>query len=482
MRDRSEQPGGITRREALRNAGAAGVGLAATSAGIEALLARAADAAPHGGRLKDIEHVVILIQENRSFDHYFGALSGVRGFGDRRGRRAFFQRDTAGKVIHPFHLPPTCLPDLTHDWAPQHRAWDSGRMDQFVRAHEQVDPPGVGPETMGYYDRADLSFYYALADAYTICDGYHCSVMGPTDPNRLMSMSASIDPEGKHGGPLVETVTVGRSALAGKFTWTTMPEQLEAHRISWKVYTSPVAGILDSVLPYFRAYQPGSKFNQLGIQPTYPSDFLADLAGDRLPQVSWVLASVVQSEHPGFSTPQGGEVAVRQLLEALVANPKVWRRTALFITYDENGGFFDHVTPPTPPRGTKGEFLTVLPPAAEGVRGPIGLGFRVPMLVVSPFSRGGLVCSEVFDHTSILRFLETRFGAEVPNLSAWRRKATGDLTAAFNFAARPRYGRPLLPAAPVTNTTCSSPTPVPVPAQPFPRQEKGKRRRPSGIV
>jgi phospholipase C len=355
-------------------------------------------------------------------------------------------------------------------------------MDQFVRAHEPVDPPEVGPETMGYYDRADLPFYYALADAFTICDGYHCSVMGPTDPNRLMSMSASIDPDGRHGGPLVETVSAGRSGLAGRFTWTTMPEQLEAHQISWKVYTSPAAGILDSVLPYFKPYREGSKLFKLGIEPTYPPDFLADLAGGRLPQVSWILASVLQSEHPGFSTPQAGEVAVRQLVEALVANPKVWRRTALFVTYDENGGFFDHVTPPTPPQGTKGEYLTVLPPAAELIRGPIGLGFRVPMLVVSPFSRGGLVCSEVFDHTSILRFLETRFGVEVPNLSAWRREVTGDLTAAFNFAARPRYGAPSLPAAPTTDTTCAGPTPVPVPSQPFPTQERGRRPRPSGLV
>src|SRR5205085_9983779 len=123
------------------------------------------------------------------------------------------------------------------------------------------------------------------------------------------------------------------------------------------------------------------------------------------------------------------------VLNTLVSNPSLWAKTALFITYDENGGFFDHVPPPTPATGTAGEYLTVspLPSDAGGVTGPIGLGFRVPTLVVSPFSRGGYVSSGVFDHTSLLRFIETRFGAEVPNLSAWRRSVTGDLTRAFNF-------------------------------------------------
>src|SRR5205823_4933947 len=128
-------------------------------------------------------------------------------------------------------------------------------------------------------------------------------------------------------------------------------------------------------------------------------------------------------------------VATHDILATLTANPLLWQKTALFVTYDENGGFFDHVPPPVPAAKTPGEYLTVspLPAAAEGIAGPIGLGFRVPMLVVSPFSRGGFVCSQVFDHTSTLLFLERRFGAEVPNLSAWRRHTVGDLTAAFNF-------------------------------------------------
>jgi phospholipase C len=272
--------------------------------------------------------------------------------------------------------------------------------------------------------------------------------------------------------------------MAGHFTWQTMPERLQAKGISWKVYTSPSGGIFDNVLPYFKAYSTGSKLAARGIQPTYPADFMSDLAHNRLPKVSWLLTGLTETEHPGFSTASSGEGAASQVLQALLAHPKIWRRTALFITWDENGGFFDHVPPPTPRAGTKDEFVTVptLPEAAQGIRGPIGLGFRVPMLVVSPFSRGGLVSSHVYDHTSTLRFLETRFRVRVPNLSAWRRRVTGDLTQAFNFAGRPRYTRPRLPKA-AAAPTCPVPTPPPTPTpQGFPRQERGHRKRPSGIV
>ena len=147
--------------------------------------------------------------------------------------------------------------------------------------------------------------------------------------------------------------------------------------------------------------------------------------------------SGLETEHPGISTAKVGEHAVWEMLKTLISHHATWMRTALFVTWDENGGFFDHVAPPVAPPGTPGEYLTAAPVvgSAGPFTGPIGLGFRVPMLVVSPFSKGGFLCSDTFDHTSILRFLEARFGAEVPNLSAWRRETTGDLTSAFNFAA-----------------------------------------------
>lgn len=476
--------GAITRREALRDLAIAGAGVAGLGAAADELVAQAVAASRKHGTMADIEHVVILIQENRSFDHYFGTYSGVRGFSDRMPHDVSHQRGINGKTLHPFHFKTACVADLTHNWQPQHLSWNGGRMNGFLKAHETFDPVinGIssGPETMGYYKRSDLPFYFALAEAFTICDGYYCSVLGPTDPNRLMSLSATIDPAGRHGGPLVQTNTTGRTGL---FSWTTMPERLSAQGVSWKVYQAPAGGIFDNVLTYFKQYRPGTELYARGIGTTYPDDFRSDLAAGRLPKVSWVVLALEETEHPGFSNPHAGELGARQVLGQLVSHPDIWRKTALFITWDENGGFFDHLRPPTAPRGTPGEYLTVgvLPEAAGGIRGPIGLGFRVPMLVVSPFSRGGLVCPDVFDHTSTLRFVETRFGVRVPNLTAWRRRVTGDLTSALNFAARPNYSRVRLPQ-PGGDTTCASfPAVAPSPG-PFPRQEKGTRRRPSGIV
>ncbi len=478
---------GVTRRQALRNLAIAGAGVAGIGGAVDELVARAVAASPKHGSMADIEHVVILIQENRSFDHYFGTYPGVRGFGDvSRDRSVFYQRGLEGRTLHPFHFKTNCIADLTHDWQPQHLSWNNGRMNGFLEAHETFDAPinGVspGPETMGYYTGEDLPFYFGLAEAFTICDGYHCSVIGPTDPNRLMSMSASIDPAGTHGGPLVQTNS-DPAQRAGLFSWTTMPERLSARGVSWKVYTGGGGAVLDNVLTYFKQYRPGSKLYDRGLAPTYPADFLSDLADNRLPKVSWLLLGLEETEHPGFSSPHAGELGARQVVEYIVSHPDIWRKTALFITWDENGGFFDHVTPPTAPTGTPGEYLTapVLPEEAAGITGPIGLGFRVPMLVVSPFSRGGLVSSDVFDHTSTLRFVETRFGVRVPNLSAWRRKATGDLTSTFNFAASPDYGRPSLRRQGGA-TMCAAYPAIRPTSGPFPKQEQLKRGRPSGIV
>jgi phospholipase C len=313
-------------------------------------------------------------------------------------------------------------------------------------------------------------------------------------------MSASIDPEGRNGGPCLQTLVSNREQQFGKFTWKTYPEQLQAAGVSWKIYTTPDGDFGDDVLPYFKAYQTEPQLAANAFTPQFPVDFLADCAAGTLPQVSWVLCSLVESEHPPAPVTYG-EVALAEILHALTSNMPLWETTALFATYDENGGFFDHVPPPVAPEGTKGEYLTVepLPAAAEGVRGPIGLGFRVPMLVISPFSRGGFVCSHKFDHTSLLRFLERRFGPEVPNLSTWRRRHTGDMTAAFNLASAPEPSVPSLPSPSladprVIGSDCPTqapdtgsaefPTvegyPLPPPPQPFPPQERGSPRRPSG--
>src|ERR1019366_3026441 len=193
-------------------------------------------------------------------------------------------------------------------------------------------------------------------------------------------------------------------------------------------------------LMYFKQYRdPSSRLYHNAFGWTFPHDFARDVAKDTLPSVSWLVAPTVpqdMSEHPP-APPARGEYYTHQVIRALASNPKMWAKTVLLLSYDENDGFFDHVPPPTPPPGTAGEYLTVdpLPADAGGVAGPIGLGMRVPMLVISPFSRGGHVFSETSDHTSQLRFLEARFGVTVPNLSTWRRGTTSDLTGSLHLGA-----------------------------------------------
>lgn len=457
-------------------------------------------------KLTDIEHVVILIQENRSFDHYFGSYRGVRGFSDQS---AAFQQPYPGNtsnapmgVLLPFHMDTTmmdaaCTHDITHDWVPQHQSWDNGAMDGFVTSRLAINANDA-VLTMGYYTRADLPYYYAVADAFTLCDNYFCSVIGPTDPNRLYTMAASIDPDGLNGGPLLQTLVAQRTSFFGRLTYTTMPEQLQTRGISWKVYSSPdqlLTGLyLDNVLAYFKNFQnPSSPLRQNAFGPQFPIDFVADAVAGNLPQVSWIVPSVVDSEHPPAPS-LFGEATLSAIINALTANPAAWAKTVLFVTYDENGGFFDHVAPVTAPAGTPGEYVTVAAvpdPTVAGnppISGPIGLGFRVPMLVISPFSRGGFVSSDLFDHTSILRFLETRFGAEVPNLSAWRRQTVGDMTTAFNFT-KPDMSIPSLPSTVAAISTAITQcvanlagfTPYQLPAtQMMPTQETGTAPKPSG--
>ncbi len=466
LQDALEPPDGtaplLTRRELLAAgaAGATGLLLAACSSATSKVVSTATTTCPAGPHLADIDHVVVIVQENRSFDHYFGRYPGVRGFDDHPadGPGPFAQPDPRHRyrsgVVLPWHLDTAtttaeCVVDPDHDWASQHACWNGGAMDAFVATHVREPTPDRpwgegdpnGYAVMGYYDRTDLPFHYALADRFTVCDSYHCSVLGPTDPNRLMSMSAYIDPAGTSGGPVIHTGG-GETPASPKFsrTWTTMPERLSATGVSWKIYNQggiqngPYSLLVsNNVMGYFaQCRDPSTELARNAFGYEWPGDLVTDVARHQLPQVSWVLAPLGADEHPP-SAPAVGAAFLSQVLATLSSDPVAWARTVVFITYDENGGFFDHVPPPTPPEGTPGEWITADPPPAgmAGVRGPIGLGARVPMLVVSPFATGGYVCSDTFDHTSLLRFLESRFGVEVPNLSPWRRSVTGDLTTAL---------------------------------------------------
>ena len=422
--------------------------------------------------IDQIEHVVILMQENISFDRYYGTLRGVRGFSDPHAMRLatgqpVFQQpydlSPAGYLL-PWRLDVAqsdpCAVVIDNGWKPTHQSVGGGRMDGFAQAE--------GPDTMSYFTRADVPWHTALADAFTVCDAYHCSVQGPTNPNRLYSMTGMIDAQGGQGGPVTD------NSESPPYTWTTYPERLQKAGISWRVYQE-ADNFDDNALAWFKQYQQAPQSSPLyvnGMQRRDVNAFGNDIAAGKLPQVSWIIAPTKQSEHPGYSPGLGAQFCA-QVLAALFAHPKVWAKTALIFTYDEAGGYFDHVAPPMPPAGAANEFVGGL---------PIGLGIRVPTVIVSPWTRGGFVCSHTFDHTSTLRFLERRFGVREPNISAWRRATCGDLTACFDFAHRDLSIPSLPDTAPIaaaSASACQSPVP-PVPplvTQQMPRQEPGTRPR-----
>jgi phospholipase C len=330
---------------------------------------------------------------------------------------------------------------------------------------------------MGYHTRADIPFQFALAESFTICDGYFCSVMGPTWPNRLYWMTGMIDPDGQYGGPVVKN-----QAPKEGFRWTTYAERLEKAGVSWKIYNQKNSKDTENkpfnVLQYFAAFKGakrGSGLYERGMTVDEPDQFEQDARNDRLPTVSWLMPTTMESEHPDHM-PAAGAAFVARKIEAIASNPEVWAKTVFILNYDENDGIFDHVAPPVPPEGTAGEFVNKV---------PIGGGFRVPCVIVSPWTAGGWVCSEPFDHTSVLQFVEKVTGVREPNITEWRRRTFGDLTAAFRFAEG-KADPPQLPDAAkalelASRDAATLPPPkFPGSSQVPPTQEKGGRKRVPG--
>jgi phospholipase C len=531
-----------------------------------------------GSTYLDAEHVVILMQENRSFDHSYGSLQGVRGFNDPRAIRlpnnnpVWLQENEAGETYLPFRLNmkesnATWLGSLPHSWTNQVDARNQGCYDKWLLAkasghkgYERV------PLTLGFYNRQDIPFYYALADAFTVCDQSFCSSLTGTTPNRLYLWSGTIRHE-QHPSSIAN-VSNGDVTYDKEAGWTTFPERLEQHGISWKVYQNEIslesgltseeedwlANFTDNPLEWFKQYRvrfspawygymermesilPGEiealkeqlsrlatgtdeekklnssleskqallnrakerhrwskeNFDQLSDHeknlhakafstnhkdPHYRSltsltyddngnkremqiprgdvlyQFREDTLNGNLPTVSWIIGSSNFSDHPG--SPWYGAWYVSEVLDILTKKPEVWKKTIFILCYDENDGYFDHVPPFVPPHPLKSntglvsqgidtsvEYVTLeqdLKRTEEknARESPIGLGYRVPLVIASPWSRGGAVCSEVFDHTSILQFLENflshKTGKTIsePNISSWRRAVCGDLTSVF---------------------------------------------------
>jgi len=465
------------------------------------------------GSIEDVEHIVFMMQENRSFDHYFGTLRGVRGYGDPRavklasGKSVWHQPDANNPdgFVLPFHpgapnLGLQFLQDLAHDWVTTHDAWNNGKYDGWV--------PAKGTTTMAHLTRSDIPFHYALADAFTVCDAYYCSLLGPTDPNRYHMWTGWVGNDGSGGGPVIDNAEAG-------YGWSTYPEILERAGISWKVYQDQGEGLDadhfwgftddayignygDNALLYFHQYQNAPDSSPLAQKARTGTNisksgslfdaFRKDVLANQLPQVSWIVAPEAYTEHPNWPANYGAYY-ISQMLDALTANPEVWSKTVFIIMFDENDGFFDHMVPPTPPQSREEGISTVdttnelFPGNSENPAGPYGLGVRVPMIVVSPWTKGGWVNSEVFDHTSLIQFVERRFGNHhssviESNITKWRRAISGDLTSAFNFES------PNDSAVPLPGTIAYKPAdnkrhPDYIPAVPtdqaLPEQEQGTR-------
>lgn len=471
------------------------------------------------GTLKDVDHVVILTQENRAFDHYFGAMRGVRGFGDRFAMPAPPLPSAPDRTVlvqanqHPGAEPALIAPfrldtsvdfrqyrplGTPHGFADSQAAWDNGRMGAWTRTKQN--------HSMAYFTRQDLPFQYGLAEAFTLCDAYHCAMHTSTNPNRLFIWTGTNDALGKHNGPAIDNSydTLDGDRLGhGGYLWTTYPERLVDAGVSFQIYQDMADNFTDNPLVGFRTYREAqgaaaaaaALLARRTMTTRSLEDLRQDVLGKQLPEVSWIIAPAAMSEHPSVSTPLQGADYTARVLDALTANPQVWARTVLLINFDENDGLFDHAPPPAPPARAAGRTIgaTSIPaddeyhvrPQADADKAyldrPYGLGMRVPLYVVSPWSTGGHVASEVFDHTSILRFLEARFGVHEPNISAWRRAVCGDLTSCFDFNAPSSvdFVAALPPTAALSERAARLEEvrpPLPVRAVP-PVQEIGLRRR-----
>lgn len=474
---------GLSRRGMLKALGLlGGVGTLSGAAGAawagpsQARGSRPAQVAlPEGfkGDITDIKHVVVFVQENRSFDHYFGALPGVRGFNDKQALTFpngtdVFSQPSGSSFVKPKRVTTVAgtTTGLDHSYSGGLKAWSNGTYNNWIGAK--------GAATMQYVTGEEIPWQWSLASAYTICDAWHCSVIGPTTPNRLYHWTGTSNGTTGNGGE-----------SNGNRTWQTYPEALQDAGVSWRIYVdnsnngsswvgdytdNPIRGFSTFTTSGSTATDTANKANaeknapgtgliwRAGSSPYKPSgapnndsdanlnavlkDFIDACKPDAqypLPQVSWIVAPYSWSEHPS-ANPEHGAHFSNRVIETLQSNPELWKNTLLIMTFDENDGYFDHVLPPYAEPGTPGEYSGAT---------PLGYGPRVPAILVSPWTRGGWVSGETFDHTSIIQFLETWTAAigtpaRSTTITDWRRSISGDLTSSMDFA-NPVFDTPSLP-------------------------------------
>jgi phospholipase C len=374
--------GAYSRRTFLKKGGAAGVAV------LGGTLWATAPAAARG-RLgaknrRRIRHLVISCQENRSFDHYFGFAQAVqaRGFGPPPG---YTQPDAAGGKHAPFELAALTSSDPPHSWNAVHEQYNGGKMDGFyISAQNRI---GDGSSALPYYTAKELPFYYSLFRNSALCANYFCSLLGPTWPNRFYLMS------GTSGG--ITTNGLWGYGIFESTGWPIILDLLEDAGVSWKIYNigndDVPAGDSDNVAVFWSrwAHDPRTIATK--------DDFVLDCRSDRLPEVSWVVPSFSMGfdEHPPADVSVG--MGFQQELITALRRSDAWEHSAFLLTYDEHGGFFDHVAPPQVDA--------------------YGLGVRVPLWVVSPLARRGVVTShKPADHVSTLKLIEQLW--DLPTLAS----------------------------------------------------------------
>ncbi len=359
----------LSRRHMLQTLGALG------ASGVATKLLPGSDRDDSSARRPPIENVLVCVNENRSFDHYYGHAPFVGKHGIPAG---YSQPNGSGGSVQPYPLVAGTTPNPTHDWATIHAEYDGGKMDGFYTAN--------GLPAMAYYTQASLPYYYSLFRESTLCVNYHCSQLGPTFPNRLYTVGAT------SGGITTNNLT------AGTLEWPIILDLLEDHQITWKGYgiempcsvSNPAGAVYcDNIFQFFKRWYQDQRVISFS-----EADYYADLSNGTLPQVSFILTDDISGEHPPYDL-QYGQSLQQRLITALQKS-QYWSKSVYILTYDEAGGFFDHVLPP--------------------VIDAYGLGIRVPTWIISPYAKKAHLATKLYEHSSILKFIERVFG--LPTLAS----------------------------------------------------------------
>jgi phospholipase C len=385
--------------------------------------------APVGSdQLPQFDHLIVVMMENHSFDNMIGMLGRGDGFKlGPTGRPTASNPDGRGGEVHAFHMPTPCQLDgrPSQSWNASHQQYDGGRNEGFVVS-------ASGPVSMGYFDGADMPFTYGLARTFPIADRWFCSVLAQTFPNRRYLLA------GTSLGLVDDSLLLPLPANG------TILDQLNRHGISWHDYSSSLPGL--GVWPALLG-KPAISERIVGIDAFY-----RDCSAGTLPSCSFVDPNFGTSSEENPQDVQFGDVFLAKVVNAAMAGPK-WPRTLLVWTYDEHGGYYDHVPPPSAPAPDG-----VRPILARGdVAGSFDrFGFRVPAGVVGPYAKKHHVSHTVYDHTSILKLIEKKW-----NLPAMTRRdaAAASPLDMVDFDAAPAFLRPpalTAPADPALRSSCET--------------------------